>query len=73
MRSRPPLHHDPFDRLLIAQAQHECLTLATRDPDVRCYTINTLWGKSATAAALPSPVAALEMSQFTLVMSLLRQ
>lgn len=39
-----PLHHrDPFDRLLIAQAQHERLTLVTRDPDVRRYPVDTLW------------------------------
>jgi PIN domain nuclease of toxin-antitoxin system len=27
------LHRDPFDRLLIAQARHECLTLVTRDSE----------------------------------------
>jgi PIN domain nuclease of toxin-antitoxin system len=38
------LHRDPFDRLLIAQAQHERLTLVTLDPDVRRYPVDTLWG-----------------------------
>jgi len=33
----PPLHHDPFDRLLLAQAKVEGLTLVTRDPQVRSY------------------------------------
>lgn len=33
----PPLHRDPFDRLLVAQARIEGLTLVTRDPQVRSY------------------------------------
>jgi PIN domain nuclease of toxin-antitoxin system len=33
----PPLHRDPFDRLLVAQAKIEGLTLVTRDPAVRAY------------------------------------
>ena len=43
VRHLPPLHRDPFDRLLIAQARHEGLTLVTRDPDVRRYPVDTLW------------------------------
>jgi PIN domain nuclease of toxin-antitoxin system len=39
----PPLHRDPFDRLLIAQARHERLTLVTRDLDIRRYPVDTLW------------------------------
>jgi PIN domain nuclease of toxin-antitoxin system len=39
----PLLHRDPFDRLLIAQARHERLTLVTRDPDIRRYPVDTLW------------------------------
>jgi PIN domain nuclease of toxin-antitoxin system len=35
----PPLHRDPFDRLLIAQAQQHGLTIATVDPDVAAYSI----------------------------------
>ena len=38
----PPLHKDPFDRLLVAQAMHEGLTLVTRDPWVAAYPIVTL-------------------------------
>jgi PIN domain nuclease of toxin-antitoxin system len=39
-----PWHHrDPFDRLLVAQARHERLTLVTRDPVVRRYPVDTLW------------------------------
>ena len=38
-----PLHHnDPFDRLLIAQAQVERLTLVTRDSRIGQYTVQTL-------------------------------
>jgi predicted nucleic acid-binding protein len=33
----PPLHRDPFDRLLVAQARTEGLTLVTRDPLIRAY------------------------------------
>lgn len=35
-----PLHHrDPFDRLLIAQAQLEDLTILTADPDFERYDV----------------------------------
>jgi PIN domain nuclease of toxin-antitoxin system len=38
-----PLHHrDPFDRLLIAQAQHERLTLVTADERIAAYDVATL-------------------------------
>ena len=43
MARLPFIHRDPFDRLLVAQARHEGLTLVTRDPTVRRYPINTLW------------------------------
>jgi PIN domain nuclease of toxin-antitoxin system len=33
----PPLHRDPFDRLLVAQAQVEGITLLTSDPLVAAY------------------------------------
>lgn len=33
----PPLHRDPFDRLLVAQATIEGLTIVTRDPAIRSY------------------------------------
>ncbi len=33
----PALHRDPFDRLLVAQAAVEGLTLLTRDPQVMAY------------------------------------
>lgn len=38
----PRLHCDPFDRMLVAQAQVEGLTLVTRDAYVRRYDVPTL-------------------------------
>jgi PIN domain nuclease of toxin-antitoxin system len=35
--SLPPLHKDPFDRLLVAQATVEGVMLATSDPMVAAY------------------------------------
>lgn len=38
-----PLHHkDPFDRMLVAQAQVEALTLISSDPLMRPYAIDLL-------------------------------
>lgn len=39
----PPLHPDPFDRLLIAQAIAEGLILATPDQKIHRYPVRTLW------------------------------
>jgi PIN domain nuclease of toxin-antitoxin system len=39
----PPLHRDPFDRLLICQALDEGMTLVTPDEQVRAYPVPTLW------------------------------
>lgn len=33
----PPIHRDPFDRMLVAQAQVEGITLLTSDPVVAGY------------------------------------
>ncbi|MFT5881605.1 MAG: PIN domain nuclease of toxin-antitoxin system [Crocinitomicaceae bacterium] len=38
-RSLPPIHLDPFDRLLIAQALEEGLTLITRDGLIQQYKV----------------------------------
>ena len=35
----PPHHRDPFDRLLIAQARAEDLTVVTSDPRFAAYAI----------------------------------
>ena len=38
----PALHRDPFDRMLVAQAGIEKLTLMTADADVRGYDVRTV-------------------------------
>lgn len=38
----PRLHGDPFDRMLVAQAQLESLVLVTRDPLIRQYDVETM-------------------------------
>ena len=40
----PPHHRDPFDRMLIAQAQAEGLILVTRDSNIPLYGVRTLAG-----------------------------
>jgi PIN domain nuclease of toxin-antitoxin system len=39
----PPHHADPFDRMLIAQAQGESLTLVTSDTRLAAYDVPILW------------------------------
>ena len=39
-----PLHHkDPFDRLLIAQANCENWEIVTADPEFKAYPIRVIW------------------------------
>jgi PIN domain nuclease of toxin-antitoxin system len=39
-----PLHHrDPFDRLLIAQAQFEQIPVVSNDPQFDQYSVTRLW------------------------------
>ena len=38
----PPVHRDPFDRLLASQAAHEGLTLVTRDIELLKYPVPLL-------------------------------
>ncbi|MBF5032632.1 MULTISPECIES: type II toxin-antitoxin system VapC family toxin [Micromonospora] len=38
----PPHHRDPFDRMLVAQAITENLTLATRDASIPLYDVDVL-------------------------------
>lgn len=40
----PDHHRDPFDRLLIAQAIDEDLTLVTSDQQIAKYPVTVLWG-----------------------------
>ena len=39
----PQIHRDPFDRMLVAQAQANSLTLLTIDADIALYDVSTLW------------------------------
>ena len=40
--SLPKLHGDPFDRMLVAQAQIEGLTLVTADANILQYPVRTM-------------------------------
>ncbi len=37
----PDIHQDPFDRMLVAQAMQENLTLVTHDPQLTRYPVET--------------------------------
>jgi PIN domain nuclease of toxin-antitoxin system len=39
----PALHQDPFDRMLVAQARTENMTLLTTDRVITRYPVRTLW------------------------------
>jgi PIN domain nuclease of toxin-antitoxin system len=39
----PPIHRDPFDRLLVAQAMVEELVLLSRDAIVKKYEVPVIW------------------------------
>jgi PIN domain nuclease of toxin-antitoxin system len=43
VRALPPHHRDPFDRLLIAQAQMERLPVVTADPAFVAYDVMVVW------------------------------
>ena len=38
----PPHHRDPFDRLLVVQAQHERVSLVTAGPAFRSYDVDII-------------------------------
>ncbi|MBD2006112.1 MULTISPECIES: type II toxin-antitoxin system VapC family toxin [Cyanophyceae] len=38
----PPLHRDPFDRILICQAVEHGLTIATLDAAIRAYSVSVI-------------------------------
>ncbi|MCH8525658.1 MAG: type II toxin-antitoxin system VapC family toxin [Kiritimatiellae bacterium] len=42
-RALPLLHRDPFDRLLVAQAQADDLALISRDKWIQAYDARTFW------------------------------
>jgi PIN domain nuclease of toxin-antitoxin system len=39
----PTIHRDPFDRMLIAQAQVEGLPILTANPAISRYDVETIW------------------------------
>ena len=41
--SLPPIHRDPFDRLLVAQSQLEDLPILTSDPNIARYAVSVIW------------------------------
>lgn len=43
IKGLPQIHGDPFDRLLIAQAQAEDLVIVTRDRMIPQYAVRTVW------------------------------
>ena len=43
MKGLPQIHGDPFDRLLIAQAQTKDLVIVTRDRMIPQYPVRTVW------------------------------
>lgn len=43
VRELPMHHRDPFDRLLVAQAQSEGLALLTTDEAFAAYDVDTVW------------------------------
>ena len=43
LQNLPKFHNDPFDRLLICQAQAENLVLVTHDSIVPKYPVETIW------------------------------
>ena len=43
VKALPDIHRDPFDRMLVAQAQVEGLTVVTTDSFIPQYQVETLW------------------------------
>ena len=39
----PDTHRDPFDRILVAQAMSEGLTIVSADPELARYAVPVLW------------------------------
>ena len=43
IKTLPDIHRDPFDRMLIAQAIEDSLTIVTRDRIIPQYQVPTIW------------------------------
>ena len=46
IKNLPFIHRDPFDRILICQAQEEDLTIVTVDSNIMKYDVMTIWNSS---------------------------
>ena len=42
-RNLSAIHRDPFDRMLVSQAQIEGMTLITKDQHISKYSVDVLW------------------------------
>lgn len=43
VKKLPVIHKDPFDRIIIAQAMADRMTIITRDSFIPQYNVNTIW------------------------------
>lgn len=43
VKTLPPLHKDPFDRLIISQARQNGLCIVTSDGTIPQYDVKTVW------------------------------
>jgi len=43
LETLPFIHRDPFDRLLIAIAKAEDMTILTMDEDIKKYEVSSMW------------------------------
>lgn len=43
IKQLPEIHRDPFNRILIAQALENDLTIITRDTKIPLYDVKTIW------------------------------
>lgn len=43
LNNLPDYHRDPFDRILVAQALVEKMTLISKDPKIRLYPVPVVW------------------------------
>jgi PIN domain nuclease of toxin-antitoxin system len=53
LEAMPSHHRDPFDRMLIAQAQIEALPILTADEHFLPYDVNVLWASRRRRRRLP--------------------
>jgi PIN domain nuclease of toxin-antitoxin system len=43
LQALPPHHKDPFDRIIVAQAQVEGIPIVTTDQRIQQYAVRVLW------------------------------